>query len=48
MLCQYALNEIEPDLNTKKPSAATLFLAVKPTLERAHKQSRAAKTVNNL
>ena len=48
MLCQYALNEIEPDLNTKKPSAATLFLAVKPTLERAHKQSKAAVTVNNL
>ena len=41
MLCEYALNETEPDLSTKKPAAATGFCAIKPTLERAHKRSKA-------
>lgn len=48
MLCQYALNETEPDLCTKKPSAATVFCAIKPTLERAHRQSKTVRTGNNL
>ena len=48
MLCDYALDENEPDLSTKKPSAATVFCAVKPTLERAHRRAKASMTVNNL
>ena len=40
MLCQYALYEIEPDLSAKKPSVATVFCAIRPTLEQAHKQSK--------
>lgn len=48
MLCQYALYETEPDLTTKKPAAATVFCAVKPTLERAHRRSKAALTGHQL
>ena len=40
MLCDYALNEVEPDLKTKKPSAAMVFQLSKPVLERAHRQSK--------
>ncbi len=47
MLCDYALDEIEPDLNTKKSSASTGFRAIKPTLERAHRRSKAILTANN-
>ena len=48
MLCDYALDENEPDLSTKKPSAATGFRAIKPILERAHRRSEAARTGNSL
>ena len=48
MLCQYALDETEPDLSSKKPSAATVFCAIKPTLERAHRRSKAIRTENTL
>ena len=48
MICDYALNETEPDLKSKKPSAATVFCAVKPTLERAHRRAKASMTSNNL
>lgn len=48
MLCKYALDEAEPDLDTKKPAPATVFCAIKPTLERAHKRSKSIQTENNL
>jgi len=48
MLFQYALDETEPDLSTKKPAVASLFLAIKPTLQRAHNRSKARLTSNNL
>lgn len=43
MLCDYALNQNEPELDTKKPSAVTVFQMAKPILERAHE--RAAKMI---
>ena len=36
MLCAFALDGIEPDLSTKKPSAATVFQLARPILDRAH------------
>ena len=48
ILCKYALYEIEPDLTTKKPAVAMAFCAIRPTLERAHKQSKNILTENNL
>ena len=48
MLCQYALDKTEPDLTTKKPSVATVFCAIRPTLERAHRQSKSTQTGCNL
>ena len=48
MLCTYALDETEPDLTTKKPAPATVFCAIRPTLERAHRKSKATRTENNL
>ena len=44
ILCKYALYEAEPDLSTKKPAVATVFCAIRPTLERAHRQSKRAQT----
>ena len=46
MLCDYALDETWPDLETKKPSAATAFLLVQPTLEAAHAKSKNMTKVN--
>lgn len=48
MLCEYALYETEPDLSTKTPAAATVFCAIRPTLERAHQRSKAICTAYNL
>ena len=48
ILCKYALDETEPELSGKKPAIATAFCAIKPTLERAHRQSKSARTGNNL
>ena len=48
MLCKYALDETEPDLSTKKLAPATVFCAVRPTLERAHRRSKAVQTGNKL
>ena len=36
MLCDYALNQNEPELHSKKPSAATVFQLARPILDRAH------------
>lgn len=46
MLSDYALNEIEPDLTTKKPSAAMVFQLSKPVLERAHRQAKIMLDIN--
>ena len=48
MLCRYALDEIEPDLKGNNSGAATVFCAIQPTLERAHKRSKSILTGNNL
>lgn len=40
MLCDYALNQNEPELRFKKPSAATVFQLAKPILERAHERAK--------
>ena len=48
ILCDYALNETEPDLSAVKPSVATVFMMSRPILERAHERAKKAFTVNNL
>ena len=46
MLCDYALNENEPDLETKKPSAAVVFGIARPILDKAHERAQKMLTVN--
>ena len=48
MLCDYALNQKEPDLGSVKPSAATVFHIAKPILERAHKRAESCRIVNSM
>ena len=48
MICDYALNENEPDLKSKKPSAAVVFSITKPILEKAHQRAEKMLTVNNV
>ncbi len=48
ILCDYALNETEPELSAVKPSVATVFKIARPILERAHQRAQKALTVNNL
>ena len=48
VLCDYALDEIEPDLKTKRPSVATVFCAIRPMLDSAHAKSKAALCKHNL
>lgn len=40
MLCRYALDRAQPDLNCVKPGAATVFLLAKPVLDTAHRRSQ--------
>ena len=47
LLCDYALNQTEPDLKTKKPSAATVFQVARPILDTAHQRAEKMRTVNN-
>lgn len=47
LLCDYALNQTEPDLKTKKPSAATVFQLARPILDKAHQRAERMCTVNN-
>lgn len=44
LICDYALNQTEPDLTDKKPCAAAVFRAVRPVLDTAHR--RAEKFAN--
>lgn len=46
MLCDYALNQTEPELNGKSSSAATVFRMARPILERAHRRAETMRTVN--
>ena len=39
LICGFALDGTEPDLDTKKPCAATVFRAVRPVLETAHRRA---------
>ena len=48
ILCDYALNRNEPQLNAVKPCAATVFQIAKPILERAHERAQKASIENNL
>ena len=47
LLCDYALDQNEPDLHDKKPSAVMVFQMARPILDRAHERSKIALTVNN-
>ena len=44
MLCDYALNQTEPDLKTKKPTAAVVFQISRPILDRALSRAKSAMT----
>ncbi len=46
LLCSYAFEKYEPDLDAVKPCAATVFRIAKPVLDTAH--SRAEKLLRNL
>ena len=39
MLCGYALEKTEPDLDAAKPSAAAVFRICRPILETAHQRA---------
>ncbi len=47
MLCDYALNQNEPEIHSKKPSAATVFQIARPILDRAHDRAKKMFTVNS-
>ena len=46
ILCRYALDETEPDLNAVKPCAAMVFRIAKPILDTAHQRSWAARNLH--
>ena len=46
LLCSYALEKQEPDLNAVKPCAAMVFRLVRPVLDTAHNRSLAAIKMN--
>ena len=48
IICQYALDEQEPDLASRKPSAAVTFSVIRPILERAHRRAEKMATGNNV
>ena len=48
ILCGYALDHREPDLSAVKPSAATVFMLARPTLDRAHGLSAKAKKLSTV
>ena len=43
LICDYALTQREPDLETKKQGAATVFRIARPILDTAHKRASLAK-----
>ena len=46
ILCRYALDKTEPDLNSVKPCAAMVFQLAKPVLDTAHRRSRCASELH--
>lgn len=48
LLCDYALNQNEPELETKKPSVAAFFQIARPILDRAHDRAKKMCTVNKM
>ena len=46
LLCQYALEHEEPDLDAVKHGAATVFLLTRPVLDTAHKRAEQAKKLS--
>ena len=47
LICGFALNGAEPDLNAKKPTAATVFRIARPVLETAHKRAEQAMKLSD-
>ena len=47
MLCGYALEKTEPDLDAAKPSAAAVFRICKPILDTAHQRSERLQRRSN-
>ena len=43
LICDYALTQKEPDLESKKPGAATVFRISRPIMDTAHKRASLAK-----
>ena len=39
MICDFALNQTEPDMKSVKPSAAAVFSICHPVLETAHRRA---------
>ena len=48
LLCSYALDKTEPDLDSVKPSAATVFLVSRPILDTAHRRAEKLQKMNDL
>ena len=48
LICGYALSGIEPELEGKKPGAATVFRVVRPVLDTARRRAEKAITANKL
>ena len=46
LICGFGLCGIEPELEGKKPTAATVFRIAKPVLETAHKRAAKALLLN--
>ena len=44
LICGYALDEEQPDLTTKKPTAVMVFSIAKPILEKAHQRAEKMQT----
>ena len=46
ILCRYALDKTEPDLDSVKPCAAMVFRIAQPILDTAHRRSQCAAALN--
>ena len=47
LICRYALQKFDPDLNAVKPSVATVFTMALPVLDAAHTRAEQAKKLNS-
>lgn len=46
LICDYALTQKEPDLETVKQGAATVFRIARPILDTAHRRAKLAKKLS--